>query len=374
MRIVFFIVIVVLHIFIYFILFKNISTNPAMKHLGKCIVIANLLCIIFFLRFYHGQLHPIIYTLMSSSIGIFWISFNIALIVCILNWGVYLGFGAIVLQHWQTAILVVAWATILLLIGLSFYINAKAPVTVEQTITINNLKQPINIAHLSDIHIGTLMNEKKIAAIVKQTNKLHADIIVLTGDIVDSYSNFSIKAIEELGKLKSKYGIYYVLGNHEYYYDTHTILHLLKRIGITPLVNQSMILRNLGINISGIADLVGERTVFKDNSLKPNLTKALESNQANFPTILLSHQPKIINFLTNEKIDLVLSGHTHGGQIFPFNFIVLLDQPFLSGLNQFTYHDNNAQIYISEGAGWWGMPMRLFSRRQINLLHLIPNK
>ncbi|STQ86499.1 metallophosphoesterase [Helicobacter muridarum] len=370
-RILFFIVIVLLHIFIYFTLFKNVSANPVIKHLGKFIVIANLLCIVFFLRFYHGHINPIIYTLMSSSVGIFWISFNIALIVFVLSWGISLSFGYLTLQQWQGKILMLAWISIFVLIALSFHINAKQPSIIEQTIQIQNLKQPINIAHLSDIHIGVLMDEHKVADIVRKTNELSPDIIVLTGDIVDSYSSLSFRAIEQLGKLKSKYGIYYVLGNHEYYYDTYNILRYIQKLGITTLVNQSMILRNLGINISGVADLVGEK-IIQDTFLRPNLSQATKYNIAYFPTILLSHQPKTIKFLNNEKIDLVLSGHTHGGQIFPFNFFVLIDQPFLSGLHEFSYNDNKSQIYISEGVGWWGMPMRLFSRRQINFLHLVP--
>ena len=138
-------------------------------------------------------------------------------------------------------------------------------------------------------------------------------------------------------------------------------------------MNQNVTLYNIGINIAGIADLAGQMGSFKDSILTPNLVATLTNANNKLPTILLSHQPKIINYFNGEHIDLVLSGHTHGGQIFPFHLLVLFDQPFLYGLHSFIHNNKTSQIFISQGVGWWGMPMRLFGRREINMLHLMPN-
>ncbi|MWV61807.1 metallophosphoesterase [Helicobacter saguini] len=371
MRIVFFIVVVLLHIFIYFMLFKNISPTPAIKHLGKFIVIANFLCIAIFLRLYHTQMNAAIYTILSSSIGVFWICVNVALLVLIVNTIVRLGFGYLTLYEWQGKILLVAWVAIFALVALSFYINAREPKIVEQEIKIANLKQPLSIALITDLHIDVLMDKKSVAKIVEQTNALNADIVVLGGDIVDNYYKIVQDSVLELRNLKGKYGVFYALGNHEYHYDTYTIIKSLDNLGINTLINQSMVLNNLGLNVAGVADLMGRFGAFKDSILAPNLDKTLSSSNSEYPTILISHQPKIIRELGSRKIDLVLSGHTHGGQLFPFHLLVLLDQPFLQGLHEFEHDGQHSQIYISSGAGWWGMPMRLFSRREISLLRLV---
>lgn len=371
MRIVFFIVVVLLHVFIYFMLFKNISAAPVIKHLGKFVVVANFLCIVIFLRLYHTQMNAAIYTMLSSTIGIFWICVNVALLVLIINSIVRLGFGYLTLYEWQGRILLVAWVAIFSLVTLSFYINAREPKIVQQEIKIKNLRQPLSIALITDLHIDVLMDKKKVAKIVEQTNNLNADLVILGGDIVDNYYKIVQDSVNELAALKGKYGVFYALGNHEYHYDTYTIIKALDTLGINTLINQSMVLNNLGLNVAGVADLMGRYGSFKDSILAPNLEKTLSSSNKDYPTILISHQPKIIRELGASKVDLVLSGHTHGGQIFPFHLLVLLDQPFLQGLHSFTHDGLQSQIYISAGAGWWGMPMRLFSRREISLLRLV---
>lgn len=373
MRIVFFVAIILMHIFIYFVLFKNISTSPIIKHIGKCIVVANFVCIILFFKLYHTHTNAMLYTFLSSSLGIFWISFNVALITFVLTLCIRLGFGAFSLYKLESIIIIIAWFAIAFLTCLSFYLNTKKPNVVEEKIIINNLKQPLQIALFTDMHIDVLMNQKQVAQIVDQTNALNPDIIVMVGDIIDNYYSIVQDSVRELGRLKAKYGVYYVLGNHEYYYDTYTILKELHDLGITTLVNQNVTLYNIGINIAGIADLAGQMRSFKDSILTPNLVATLTNANNKLPTILLSHQPKIINYFNGEHIDLVLSGHTHGGQIFPFHLLVLFDQPFLYGLHSFIHNNKTSQIFISQGVGWWGMPMRLFGRREINMLHLMPN-
>lgn len=371
-RIVFFILLILLHIFIYYMLFKNISTSPFIRHIGKLIVFSNFLCIIIFLRLYHTHIDSLYYTILSSSLGIFWISCNIAFLVFLITFSIRFIFGAFVLENLQIPIILIAWCSIIVLTLWSFYLNAKEPQVVTTQIALHGITKPLNVAVLTDMHIDVLMDKKAVEKVVSKTNSLSPDIILLVGDIVDNYYNVVEDSVSMLGNLKAKYGIYYVLGNHEYHYDTYTIIKALNNLGITTLINQTMVLRNLHLNIAGIADLMGNQTKFKDSVLVPDLAKTLAYSDRQYPTILLAHQPKTINLLQNEDIGLVISGHTHGGQIFPFHLLVLLDQPFLSGLHTWNHQGKQTQIYVSRGVGWWGMPMRLFERREISLLQLIP--
>lgn len=371
-RILFFIALVLLHVFIYYMLFKNISTSPTIRHVGKLIVICNFLCIVVFLKLYHTHIDSMLYTILSSTLGVFWISCNIALLVFIATLFIRFSFGAFMLERAQIPILLIAWCAIIALTLLSFYLNAKEPKITTTQVSLQGITKPLNIAVLTDMHIDVLMDKKAVVKIVEQTNSTMPDIILLGGDIVDNYYHIVEDSVKELANLKAKYGIYYVLGNHEYYYDTYTIIKALNDLGITTLTNQAMVLRNLGLNIAGIADLMGGHEKFKDSVLVPDLEKTLAYTDKQYPTILLAHQPKVLKLLQGEDIGLVVSGHTHGGQIFPFHLLVLLDQPFLSGLHSWEHKGKNTQIYVSNGVGWWGMPMRLFERREISLLQIIP--
>lgn len=372
-RILFFILLILLHVFIYYMLFKNISINPFIRHIGKLIVCSNFICIIVFLRLYHTHIDSLYYTILSSSLGIFWISCNIALLVFLVTLCIRLVFGAFVLENLQIPIISIAWCSIIVLTLWSFYLNAKEPQVVTTQVALSGITKPLNVVVLTDMHIDVLMDKKAVSKIVVQTNSLSPDIILLGGDIVDNYYHVVADSVSELGNLKAKYGIYYVLGNHEYYYDTYTIMKALNKLGIITLTNQAMVLRNLNLNIAGIADLMGNQAKFKDSVLVPDLDKTLAYSDKQYPTILLAHQPKTIKLLQNEDIGLVVSGHTHGGQIFPFHLLVLLDQPFLSGLHNWEHQGKQTQVYVSKGVGWWGMPMRLFERREIGLLQLIPS-
>lgn len=178
-----------------------------------------------------------------------------------------------------------------------------------------------------------------------------------------------------LSKLKAKYGVFYVLGNHEYFYDVNNILDELSKIGIKTLVNENFVLEidsKSILNIAGIADL-SARAYQKllpnlENIPLPNLEKTIQSLNPNLPSILLSHQPKVIDLLPSPSpFSLILSGHTHGGQIFPFNFFIKLEQPFVKGL----YTLKDTYLYVNQGTAFWGFPMRLGSECEITLFELV---
>ncbi|MDA7848161.1 metallophosphoesterase, partial [Sulfurospirillum sp.] len=168
-----------------------------------------------------------------------------------------------------------------------------------------------------------------------------------------------------LKDIKSKYGVYFVSGNHEYFHGVEAICEHLKSLHVMVLENENVVIKNT-INLAGITDLMGRRMKL----LEPDLHKALLHVKPELPTVLLAHQPKITKELKNEKIDLILSGHTHAGQIFPFGLLVLLDQPYLSGLYQ---HSKNTQIFVSSGAGYWGPPIRVMAPSEIVKIRLHPS-
>ena len=256
-------------------------------------------------------------------------------------------------------------------ISLVFGVNAKAiqtATTIETQIVdvkIKNLKQPYTITQISDIHIGGLIGVKSIKSLVEKVNALSGDIIVITGDLVDTKLASAKDALDELKHLKAKYGVYFIVGNHEYFHGVQPIMDYVKFLGITVLENEHVYIGKPynGFYLCGVYDRYGETY----EAYKPDIQKALK-NKKDEPTVLLAHQPKYVEEIGDTKgIDLILCGHTHGGQIFPFNFLVRLQQPYVKGLHQ---HNEFTQVYVNKGTGFWGPPMRLGASSEITLLKL----
>ena len=254
-------------------------------------------------------------------------------------------------------------------IAIATSINAKAMYNAKHIeledveIKIKNLKQPYSIVQLSDIHIGGLIDKTFIKNLVNRVNKLEADIVVITGDLVDTNLIYAKEALDELKNIKSKYGNYFIIGNHEYFHGVTSIINYINNLGFKTLENENVYIgkKDEGFFLAGVYDVMGYRI----DSYKPDLKKALEGIN-NEPTVLLAHQPKFIDEV--ENVDLMLSGHTHGGQIAPFNLLVKLQQPYVKGLNQ---HNEKTQVYVNKGTGFWGPPMRLCASSEITYIKLV---
>lgn len=214
------------------------------------------------------------------------------------------------------------------------------------------------IVQISDLHIGGLIDREFVKHSVEKINSLKADVVVITGDIIDKKIETVKEAVLELTNIQSKYGIYYVLGNHEYFHNPLEIIAFMKDTNIKLLLNENVTIDELKLNIVGVTDLFGYRA----NLLEPNIDKAFQKCNSDYKTILLAHQPKFIEELAGYKPELILSGHTHGGQIWPFNHLVKLQQPYVKGLHQL---HNGSTIYVNSGIGFWGPPMRLGSQAEI---------
>ncbi|MEA2073499.1 MAG: metallophosphoesterase [Campylobacterota bacterium] len=233
-------------------------------------------------------------------------------------------------------------------------------VTLEKVnVKLSNLKKPYKILQLSDVHIGGIIDKNFIAKIVSRVNACQPDLVVITGDLVDTDMDKASEALGELKNLKSKYGTYFIVGNHEYFHNVEKIIATVKSLGIKVLENDNLYIgeKGEGFNLVGVYDLFGYRV----ETHAPNVTLALQNRDEESPTVLLAHQPKFIEEVPS-GVDLMLSGHTHGGQLYPFKALVKLQQGYISGLHQ---HNDELQIYINKGTGFWGPPMRIGASAEI---------
>ncbi len=225
------------------------------------------------------------------------------------------------------------------------------------SIKIKNLKKEYKIVQLSDLHVGGLIDAEYMRDIVNRVNLLNPDLVVITGDLVDMDISKITLPLEELKGLKSKYGTYFVVGNHEYFHGVDEIINAVKGLGVRVLENENVYIgdKGEGFNLAGVYDIFGYRA----GHHAPDLNAALKG-VSNDPVVLLAHQPKYVDEVIG--VDLTLSGHTHGGQLYPFRFLVKLQQPYISGLHQ---HDKRLQVYVNKGTGFWGPPMRLGASAEI---------
>lgn len=223
----------------------------------------------------------------------------------------------------------------------------------------------LRIAQLTDIHIGPILNGKWLQRVVDRVNALNVDIIVITGDLVDGSVAELGSHVAPLANLKAKYGVFFVTGNHEYYSGVDEWCDYLQSINIKVLRNQhvSLKINNSTIDLAGVDDWSSRH--FSEGY---NLPKALAGRDETNPVILLAHQPISMHDAAKNNVDFQLSGHTHAGQIWPFNYLVYLQQPVSRGL--FQYPNSDLQVYVSSGTGFWGPPMRLGTFAEISCISL----
>ena len=356
---------VAIHIVIYFLLVRHISTRRYLCRFYSAILWINLGWSVAYMFMRYTTAPKWLFMLASISVGVAF-SFLIAALVA----GAVNGF-LILFRHHHLAPRVKRYILALCCVYSLYavYHGLADPKVEKLSMELEKLSAPLKIVQLSDVHIGGLMDEERVAKIVFLVNQTQPDIIAITGDLVDTSLANAESSLALLKALRAKYGVYYVLGNHEYIHDVQDMLEYLPSLGIQVLLNENLPIGTPPlINLAGSADLMGDRLGF----LRPDFEKTLANLNPNLPTILLTHQPKVINILPESllaKADLLLTGHTHGGQIFPISLAVLLQQPYLKGLHQ---TKTGGYIYVSEGTGFWGPPMRALSDSEITLFELLP--
>jgi predicted MPP superfamily phosphohydrolase len=221
----------------------------------------------------------------------------------------------------------------------------------------------IRIVQICDLHIGGLLGRAFVEQVVATVNRLAADLIVIVGDLVDGTIAELRPALAPLTQLRARQGAFFVTGNHEYYTRTPTRAWLaeIERMGIRVLLNQRVELgsADAGFYLAGTADHGASR--FPGEGPPEDVEQTLAGRDPSRVVVLLAHQPKTIFEAARLGVDLQLSGHTHGGQIQPWGALVRLQQPFVRGLHRM----DKTQIYVSNGTGFWGPPMRLGAPAEI---------
>jgi predicted MPP superfamily phosphohydrolase len=223
------------------------------------------------------------------------------------------------------------------------------------------------IAQISDVHVGPTIRGGYLQAIVDRVNRLEADMIAVTGDLVDGSVAELAPHVEPLAALRSRHGTFFVTGNHEYYSGAHAWIAELRRLEVRVLLNEHVVLRHEGseVVVAGVTDHgahhfdFGHRSDPRAAVLGAPLGAALR--------LLLAHQPRSALAAVGLGYHLQLSGHTHGGQFWPWNLFVRLQQPFTAGLHRL----QDLRIYISRGTGYWGPPKRFGAPSEITHLRMV---
>lgn len=221
------------------------------------------------------------------------------------------------------------------------------------------------IVQLTDVHIGPTLDRAFLQRVVASVNAQHPDMVVITGDLVDgSVANLG-EHVRPLSELRARDGVFFVTGNHEYYSGADEWLAFLRTLGVRPLRNERVQIRGEdGFELAGVDDATAHQ--FGDHH-GADYERAMGGRDANKLLVLLAHQPRQVLQAERFAPDLMLSGHTHGGQIAPFNFLVKLQQPYVAGL----YEHKRTKLYVSRGTGYWGPPMRLAAPAEITAIELV---
>jgi len=218
------------------------------------------------------------------------------------------------------------------------------------------------IAQLSDVHIGTLIGKRFAARVTERVNALGADAVAITGDLVDGSVEHIGDRVSPFAELRSRHGTYFVTGNHDYYSGATRWCDRVRELGITVLRNERIALDHDGAQLwlAGVDDYMLRRRSQAD------LEQALSGLSETDPVVLLAHNPLTFEDAHKRGVSLQLSGHTHGGQMWPFTWLVRFQTRFVAGL----YRVGRAQLYVSLGTGYWGPPVRVLAPAEITLLTL----
>jgi uncharacterized protein len=224
-----------------------------------------------------------------------------------------------------------------------------------------------SIAQVSDIHIGPTIRRGYLQAIVDAVNRLGVDMVAVTGDLVDGTVDELGRHVAPLAGLRSRHGTYFVTGNHEYYCGAHAGITELRRLGVCVLINEHVVLEHgeASLLVAGVTDY-GAHHFDPSHRSDPHAALHEAPDHARI-RVLLAHQPRSAAAAALAGFHLQLSGHTHGGQFLPWNFLVRLQQPFTAGLHRL----KDLWVYTGRGTGYWGPPKRFGAPSEITHLRFV---
>jgi uncharacterized protein len=272
--------------------------------------------------------------------------------------------------HWVSRMVAIGALACGTLLGGAAILSARMPTSVHSV--------PVQLAHwpseltgytivqVSDIHIGETVGKGFVERMERQVNELSPDMIVITGDLVDGRVKELAPLAAPLAELRARDGVWFVTGNHEYYSGAPAWVAHLSSLGIRVLRNERVpIGGEKGFDLAGTDDYTARSHAQGHGE---DIPRALAGRDPERPVILLAHQPRSFPAAVAAGVDLQLSGHTHGGQIWPFHYLTRSVQPYLSGL----HGEGSSQIYVSRGTGYWGPPMRFLAPAEITRVVLSP--
>ena len=264
------------------------------------------------------------------------------------------------------------------------FLNARrTPAVVRVDVPIKGLPGALHgftLAQISDIHVGPTIKHAYLQRIVRRVNTLGADVVAITGDLVDGSVAALATHVAPLAQLQSRHGTFFVTGNHEYYSGAHAWIAELRRLGLTVLINEHVVLHHgiagrgdaqddsqtmAALVLAGVTDFSAHHF---DQAHRSDPHAAIDgAPPAALVRVLLAHQPRSAHAAASAGFDLQLSGHTHGGQFWPWNLLVPMQQPFTAGLARL----QNLWVYTSRGTGYWGPPKRFGAPSEITAVRLV---
>jgi predicted MPP superfamily phosphohydrolase len=222
------------------------------------------------------------------------------------------------------------------------------------------------IAQFTDLHVGPTIKRDFVERVVEQLQGLDADLIAFTGDLVDGSVGWLRDDVAPLAALRAKNGVYFVTGNHEYYSGASPWIREARRLGFDVLMNEHRVLRKggAGLVLAGITDYGAGEFIPAHRS---DPAAAVSGSPEGMIRVLLAHQPRSVFAAEQAGVAVQLSGHTHGGQFFPWNHLATLSQPYIKGLHR----HGRTWVYVSRGTAYWGPPVRLFNPPEITVVTLL---
>ncbi|MFC8380447.1 metallophosphoesterase [Nocardia sp. NPDC057272] len=336
--------------------------------IGTAIAAAALVCLPLTMFLGHGpaQSDPAV-IVGDTLLGVVWVVFSWSVIGLLVRGALAVG-GVDGARIVAAGVLVTSAA----LVGWGVYEARRVPRVRTVDVAIRGLARGLDglrVVVVTDTHYAALNRRRWSERVVEVVNAQRPDIACHAGDLADGSVVKRQAQVDPLGKVEAPLGRFYITGNHEYFGDAQGWIDYMASLGWQPLHNQHSVLTRDGdrLVIAGIDDPTGVGLPGHG----PDLPAALAGADPSLPVVLLAHQPKQIADSAAAGIALQISGHTHGGQIWPFHYLVRLDQPVVAGLSR---HANNTQLYTSRGTGFWGPQLRVFAPSEITVLVLHPER
>lgn len=304
----------------------------------------------------------------DTTLGVIWVFFAWSILGQVVRLVLALSGVDVVTRARITALAVLAVAIVL--VGWGVVEAMRLPRTKTVDIVLPRLGRGLDglrVAVLADTHYGPINRQRWSTKVAATVNELNADVVCHVGDLADGTVDQRREQVAPLGTVRAGMAKLYITGNHEYFSEAQNWLDHMACLGWEPMHNRHLVVERDGARLvlAGIDDPTGVSSGLLGHG--PDLAAALADTDPEVPVLLLAHQPKQVALAAAAGVDLQLSGHTHGGQIWPFHLLVRLDQRFLHGLSR---HGDRTQLYTSRGAGFWGPPLRVFAPSEISLLTL----